>query len=54
MKKKEKIIEDMTRQVIKKIVYQEVYEWPPKCPTFYYQPLRPKHELKLKKEDSKE
>lgn len=41
MKKQKKIIEDMTKQVVKKIVDQEVCEWPPQCAVFYYQPIRP-------------
>lgn len=41
MKKQEKIIEGMTKRVIKKIIDQEVYEWPPQCAVFYFQPVRP-------------
>lgn len=41
MKKRGNIIDSMTRQAVKKIVYQEAYGWPPKCPTFYYHPVRP-------------
>lgn len=41
MKKQGKIIESMTKRVIKKIVDQEVCEWPPQCAVFYYQPVRP-------------
>lgn len=47
MEKQKHIIEGMTKQIIKKIVDQEVYEWPPRCPTFYYQPVRPS---KMKRE----
>lgn len=53
MKKQKNIIEGMTKRVIKKIVDQEVCEWPPQCAVFYYQPLRPKNESKQKKESSK-
>lgn len=53
MKKQKNIIEGMAKQVIKKIVDQEIYEWPPRCPSFYYQPLRPQNESKQKKESRK-
>ena len=54
MKKRKHIIEGKTKLIVQKIVDKEVCEWPPYCATIYYQPLRPKHELKPKKEDSKE
>ncbi len=54
MKKQKKIIEGVTKCVVKKIVDMEVYGWPPQCGTIYYQPLRPKHKLKPTKEGSKE
>lgn len=41
MKKQIKIIESMTKQVVKKIVDHEVCEWPPQCAVFCYQPVRP-------------
>lgn len=41
MKKQKHIIEGVTKQVVKKIVDQEVYGWPPQCATIYYQPVRP-------------
>ncbi len=44
MKKQKNVIENMTKQVIKKIADQERYEWPPNCPAFYYQPVRPSKE----------
>ena len=54
MKKQKKFFEDMTKQVVKKIVDQEVYEWPPQCAVFYYQPVRPsKEEDQLSKIDNK-
>lgn len=52
MKKQKHIIEGVTKRVVKKIVDTEVYGWPPQCGTIYYQPLRPKHESKRKKENS--
>lgn len=48
MKKHENIIEGMTKRVIRKIVDQEVYEWPPQCAVFYYQPVRPLKEKRDK------
>ncbi len=56
MKKQKKIIEGMTKRVIKKIVDQEVCEWPPQCGVFYYQPVRPskeKREEPANKQESK-
>ncbi len=47
MKKQKKIIEDMTKQIVKKIVIHEVCEWPPQCAVFYYQPIRPSKENAL-------
>lgn len=48
MKKQKKFFEGMTKQVVKKIVDQEVCEWPPQCAVFYYQPVRPSKEGKEK------
>lgn len=56
MKKQKNIIEGMAKQVIKRIVDQEIYEWPPRCPSFYYQPVRPskeKREEPVNKQESK-
>lgn len=41
MKKQKIFFEGMTKQVVKKIVDQEVCEWPPQCAVFYFQPVRP-------------
>lgn len=46
MKKQKHTIEDITKQIIKKIVDQEVYGWPPQCATIYFQPVRPSKEEK--------
>lgn len=34
-------MEKAMKKLVKKIVDSELYEWPPQCATFYYQPLRP-------------
>lgn len=41
MTKQKHFIEGVTKQVVKKIVDQEVCEWSPQCAVFYYQPVRP-------------
>ncbi len=46
MKRQKHTIEGMTKHVIKKIVDQEVYGWPPQCATIYFQPVRPSKEEK--------
>lgn len=48
MKNQNHLIEGVTKRVVKKIIDQEVYGWPPQCATFYYQPVRPS---KVKKEE---
>lgn len=53
MKKQNHLIEGVTKRVVKKIIDQEVYGWPPQCATFYYQPFRPKRVLKVKKDSEK-
>ncbi len=56
MRKQKHIIEGMTKRIIKKIADHEVYEWPPRCPTFYYHPVRPskeKREEQTSKQESK-
>lgn len=35
-------IEKAAKQVVKHIIEQEAYGWPPLCPALYYQPVRPK------------
>ncbi len=45
-------VEQTVKQLVKHIVEQEVYEWPPRCAVLYYQPVRPpkKRETGLSKE----
>ena len=52
MKKQKNIIEGMTKQMVQKIVDQEVCEWPPQCAVFYYQPMRPS-DKKIEKTEKK-
>lgn len=52
MKKKSKNIEETMKKVVNKLADSELYEWPPQCATFLYQPLRPcsrdvNHEKKM-------
>lgn len=41
MKKHIHTIEGVTKYIVKKIVDQEIYGWPPQCATIYFQPVRP-------------
>lgn len=46
---KSKKMERRIRYVVQKMIEQEAYEWPPKCTTILYQPLRPKCAYSAKK-----
>lgn len=41
MKKNKSRIEALAKKVVEKMVNSELYEWPPQCATFYFQPVRP-------------
>lgn len=41
MKKQSKKIEKIIKKVIENMVDSELYEWPPQCAAFLYQPTRP-------------
>lgn len=45
MKKNNPKIEKAMKKVVKKMVDSELYEWPPQCATFYYQPVRPRKNI---------
>lgn len=42
MKKQNAKIEGIVKKVVAHMVDTELYEWPPKCAAFLYQPIRPK------------
>lgn len=42
MKKQKAEIERMMKKTIKYVVDTQIYEWPPQCSAFLYQPIRPK------------
>lgn len=41
MKKQHTKIERIVKKVVTHMVDTELYEWPPKCAAFLYQPTRP-------------
>lgn len=41
MKKQNAKIEGIVKKVVAHMVDTELYEWPPKCAAFLYQPTRP-------------
>lgn len=41
MKKQNDKIEGIVKKVVTHMVDTELYEWPPKCAAFLYQPTRP-------------
>lgn len=41
MKKQNSKIERIARKAVTHMVDTELYEWPPKCAAFLYQPTRP-------------
>lgn len=45
MKKNNPEIEKAMKKLVKKMVDSELYEWPPQCATFYYQPVRPRKSI---------
>lgn len=45
MKKNNPKIEKAMKKVVEKMVDSELYEWPPQCATFYYQPVRPRKSI---------
>lgn len=45
MKKNNPKIEKAMKKLVKKMVDSELYEWPPQCATFYYQPVRPRKSI---------
>lgn len=51
MKKQNAKIEGIVKKVVMYMVDTELYEWPPKCAAFLYQPTRPKRECKDPLED---
>lgn len=42
MKKQKAEIERIMKKTIKHMVDTQLYEWPPQCSAFLYQPIRPK------------
>lgn len=42
MKKQKAEIERIMKKTIKHVVDTQIYEWPPQCSAFLYQPIRPK------------
>lgn len=42
MKKQHTKIERIVKKAVTHMVDTELYEWPPKCAAFLYQPTRPK------------
>lgn len=50
MKKQNAKLERIVKKAVTRMVDTELYEWPPKCAAFLYQPTRPKsiHEDALK------
>ncbi len=46
MKKQNAKIEGIVKKVVTHMVDTELYEWPPQCAAFLYQPTRPKSENK--------
>ena len=48
MKKKKITVTDvLLRKLVKKLVDDTIYEWPPQCIGFMYQPIRPKHKQSI-------
>ena len=45
MKKNNTRMEKAMKKLVKKMVDSELYEWPPQCATFYYQPVRPRKSI---------
>ena len=41
MKKIEKIVKRVSKEVVTKMVAQDEGRWPPLCTSFVYQPMRP-------------
>ena len=41
MKKERKLIRDLSKHLIHKMVEHDFTAWPPNCPGFTYQPKRP-------------
>lgn len=44
MKKQERLVKSIIKKTVTHMVDTELYEWPPKCAAFLYQPTRPKRE----------
>lgn len=42
MKKQNAKIDQIMKKAIKHMVDGQIYEWPPQCSAFLYQPIRPK------------
>lgn len=42
MKKQIPVIEKVAKKVVRNLVEQEIYGWPPQCAALYYQPARPR------------
>lgn len=51
-KHRENKIDKKIRTTVQKILYQETYEWPPKCMAILYQPKRPEKIDSHKKQDT--
>lgn len=46
MKKQNAKIDKVLKKTVEHMVDTELYGWPPQCPTFLYQPIRPKKKEK--------
>lgn len=44
MKMKTQKVEKMVKTVLNNFIDIELYEWPPRCATIFYQPVRPESE----------
>lgn len=42
MKKQNSKVESVMKRVVTYVVDTELYEWPPQCTAFLYQPVRPR------------
>lgn len=51
-KYKEKKIDKKLRNTVQNMLYQETYEWPPKCMAILYQPKRPQRVDSHKNQDT--
>lgn len=53
MRKQNAKIEQIMKKTIKHMVDTQIYEWPPQCSAFLYQPTRPRRTNNLLKNKAK-